>query len=524
MSRRTLKALTLIAFMAAPVSAMAQGAVQQSGPVSPGHLACWAYNGIEYDCGSIGSIQSGISAATPITANNITNPLGTWIGYLAGIQNPNPMILTLTGGSLTGANATGNGVTNTLGTWTGYLAGLPNPNPVTFGGGAGGLGNFSITPVTPSIIPTVPQVLNFIQPTASGGSGIKFAMNNEVVLTGASTASWWTQLNQMIYQGTGGGSATATDHVAGYNQTLRNAFSAGGAANNPELWAGIMEMDDFTGQPSSATSATLTTEMDLTGHNVDNANNRQMLSGVIAPAHNNANFYEATLGYNLSVSSGAYVKTGMAIAGSYTTAAIDLRSGVSYAQNTTSGVSPTVTAPVTASVTVPVSNVMPFTSDIFGRDIDAGSFTTLVHFSDGQTATETAYTVTGSGPTPAGTLTLSAPITLTSGDSVFNSSNTIWLRTGNTIALDTNGATQISSDATTITLAATNTAVSTLKIGNVLNLKGYTVSTLPAASTAGVGAMAYVTDATSPTYNGALTGGGTVIVPVFSNGSSWAAH
>ena len=49
---------------------------------------------------------------------------------------------------------------------------------------------------------------------------------------------------------------------------------------------------------------------------------------------------------------------------------------------------------------------------------------------------------------------------------------------------------------------------------------GYTVATLPAGVT---GARAYVTDATSPTYNGALTGGGTVVVPVFYNGSAWVS-
>ncbi|MDE2096253.1 MAG: hypothetical protein KGL39_03340 [Patescibacteria group bacterium] len=50
---------------------------------------------------------------------------------------------------------------------------------------------------------------------------------------------------------------------------------------------------------------------------------------------------------------------------------------------------------------------------------------------------------------------------------------------------------------------------------------GYTVATLPAAP--GTGARAYVTDATTPTFLGALTGGGTVTCPVFYNGSAWVA-
>ncbi len=55
-------------------------------------------------------------------------------------------------------------------------------------------------------------------------------------------------------------------------------------------------------------------------------------------------------------------------------------------------------------------------------------------------------------------------------------------------------------------------------------LKIYTVATLPTATTALKGALAAVSDATSPTYNAALTGGGAVCVPVFCNGSAWVSH
>jgi hypothetical protein len=50
--------------------------------------------------------------------------------------------------------------------------------------------------------------------------------------------------------------------------------------------------------------------------------------------------------------------------------------------------------------------------------------------------------------------------------------------------------------------------------------KGYTVATLPAGVT---GARAYVTDATAPTFLGTLTGGGSVVCPVFYNGSAWVS-
>jgi hypothetical protein len=53
-------------------------------------------------------------------------------------------------------------------------------------------------------------------------------------------------------------------------------------------------------------------------------------------------------------------------------------------------------------------------------------------------------------------------------------------------------------------------------------LTAYTVATLPTGKPAGT--LAYVTDAIAPTYLGTLTGGGSIITPVFYNGSAWVAH
>jgi len=60
-----------------------------------------------------------------------------------------------------------------------------------------------------------------------------------------------------------------------------------------------------------------------------------------------------------------------------------------------------------------------------------------------------------------------------------------------------------------------------ITLNSVLKLKAYTVATLP---TGAVGDMAYVTDATAPTYNGTLTGGGAVKIPVFYDGTAWKSH
>jgi hypothetical protein len=51
-----------------------------------------------------------------------------------------------------------------------------------------------------------------------------------------------------------------------------------------------------------------------------------------------------------------------------------------------------------------------------------------------------------------------------------------------------------------------------------------TVATLPTCTSALYGQWYVVKDATSPTYNGALTGGGSVWVPVVCLNGAWTSH
>lgn len=87
-----------------------------------------------------------------------------------------------------------------------------------------------------------------------------------------------------------------------------------------------------------------------------------------------------------------------------------------------------------------------------------------------------------------------------------------------TIGKDVNGNTELRgvNGVTIPGLSVTGAvaATTTIKSG------GYTVATLPAGT---IGMRAYVTDATTPTWNAALVGGGTVKVPVFHNGTAWVS-
>lgn len=71
---------------------------------------------------------------------------------------------------------------------------------------------------------------------------------------------------------------------------------------------------------------------------------------------------------------------------------------------------------------------------------------------------------------------------------------------------------------------AQNTLQQALRINGsrtVIVGAAFTVATLPAAGTQG--RRAWVTDATSPTFLGTLTGGGSVVCPVFDNGTAWVS-
>ena len=66
-----------------------------------------------------------------------------------------------------------------------------------------------------------------------------------------------------------------------------------------------------------------------------------------------------------------------------------------------------------------------------------------------------------------------------------------------------------------------SSALTSLRATSYIATNATTVASLPSAATAGAGARAFVTDATSTTFNAALSGGGANAVPVFSDGSSW---
>ncbi len=82
------------------------------------------------------------------------------------------------------------------------------------------------------------------------------------------------------------------------------------------------------------------------------------------------------------------------------------------------------------------------------------------------------------------------------------------------------GDTELVWDYTNVRLGIGTTPQAELDVNGAIKTLGYTVATLP---TGIVGMRAYVTDATTPTYLGALTGGGAVVCSVFYDGTQWVS-
>lgn len=90
----------------------------------------------------------------------------------------------------------------------------------------------------------------------------------------------------------------------------------------------------------------------------------------------------------------------------------------------------------------------------------------------------------------------------------------------------TNGDFLIATRPTNTNVAPTErfriTAAGDATFTNPVKTGGYTVATLPAASSALQGARAFVTDsAASPAFLATVAGGGTTVAPVFCNGTAW---
>lgn len=139
----------------------------------------------------------------------------------------------------------------------------------------------------------------------------------------------WGGLDRLIWAGTQTPSpATPAQHVGRYIQTVRQATTIGSNGSylpQPQLWGACIEYRDATGQPSSATNASLTIEMDWFGNGLDDADSRTIQSLVIGQTNTAGPAVEVgtIVGVYLSEGSSGSAKTVFAIDVPFSSAILD---------------------------------------------------------------------------------------------------------------------------------------------------------------------------------------------------------
>ncbi|WP_428493239.1 hypothetical protein [Rhodopila sp.] len=145
----------------------------------------------------------------------------------------------------------------------------------------------------------------------------------------------WGGLDRLLWVGTQTPSGQGpAQHVARYMQTFRQAATTGSNGSflpQPQLWTACLEYRDTTGQPSSATNASLTVEMDWFGNGLDDANNRTIQSLVIGQNNLSGPPVEVAniIGVYLSAGSSGSAKTVFGIGVPFSIAVMD----TSFAQS-----------------------------------------------------------------------------------------------------------------------------------------------------------------------------------------------
>jgi hypothetical protein len=95
----------------------------------------------------------------------------------------------------------------------------------------------------------------------------------------------WSGYDRLVWAGTQTPSATSPSrHVGRYIQAVRQTVgtsSSGSPLPQPLMWASYVQYLDATGEPSSWTNASVSSEIDWIGNGADDASQRQILSLVL---------------------------------------------------------------------------------------------------------------------------------------------------------------------------------------------------------------------------------------------------
>lgn len=165
----------------------------------------------------------------------------------------------------------------------------------------------------------------------TGGTygGVIANSRNDTIIYNSPLNFIWGGLDRLLWSGTQELPASGpTQHVGRYIQTLREVVTSNGSGGflpSPQLWGLCVEYRDLTGEPSSATNAALTTEMDWFGNGADSANSRTIQSLVVGQHNTSGAAVEVSniIGVWLAAGSSGSAKTVLSINLPFSNAILD---------------------------------------------------------------------------------------------------------------------------------------------------------------------------------------------------------
>jgi len=145
----------------------------------------------------------------------------------------------------------------------------------------------------------------------TGGSVQSVIANSrtDTIISQSPLNNVWAGYDRLIWSGSQTPSSTSPSrHVGRFVQAIRETVgtnSAGAPLPQPLMWSAYVQYVDTTGNPSSWTNASVTTEMDWIGNGVDDANQRQILSLVLGQNNTAGAAAELSTAVGVSIASGS---------------------------------------------------------------------------------------------------------------------------------------------------------------------------------------------------------------------------
>ena len=273
---------------------------------------------------------------------------------------------------------------------------------------------------------------------SSEGSGTNYGLNVFVdeKNTGG-TAGFFGILGHAAFDGT---ESPGRPYVGVEGLGVRGPRGTGGPAKTPAVWGMIADSIDFTNTRSSRTNSQLALEADLEVNDVDDADQRQGIVVVLAKHDPKGIAPQAGYGLNITQQSppgtrnfDSYKRV-IAVEGNYDVAALDLRKA--FKDGGSSGQVAHVIDVNEQEGTLHVSDVLPFTTDALGNDVDQGSGRVGSILIDDVPYEVTHYSISGTGPEGYLTVAPDARGRVKRGGVIEGNAHTVWLPQNGDIAFD----------------------------------------------------------------------------------------